>query len=95
MTVEKQNELLKKLTAFAMDSGNKMNNVPLEIMQEISSDVSAIVNPLQQALAPFFITAFEYMAEHMRAQLPREAVIADKLKEGFGCTAIFFKGSEK
>lgn len=95
MTIEKQNELLKKLKAYVMDKGHTMDDVPREISQTIANEISIMLNPLSPPLVSFYIAAFEQTAAALRAQYPNEAEAANDLKHMITTTAIAVKKSIK
>ncbi len=95
MTKEKKNELVKKLKAYAMDDKSKMDDVLIEIAQTIVDEITAMLNPLNTLLVPFYITVFELTAANLRAQYPAEAEIANDLKRVLTSTAIAIRNIGK
>lgn len=90
MTNEKKNELVNKLIAFAAENGDTLQDVPLEIMQAIAAEVAEFINPVNPALIGFYIAVFEMTAQALRGQYPREAELADDLKQEINCCGIIY-----
>lgn len=67
MTKQKREELLDRFETCAKQDEFIDQELILETLQTISSDVSAMINPLGFAFAPFYISAFEQIATAMRS----------------------------
>lgn len=88
MTDERKEELVRELFAFASEKENKFSSTPRKVLQEITNDISEIINSCPGVLMPFYIAAMEFMAQSLRAHFPREAEIADDLKGTLTCYGV-------
>lgn len=88
MTNKRKEELVRELFAFASEQGNTLRATPQKVLQEITNDISEIINSCPGVLMPFYIAAMEFMAQSLRANFPREAEIADDLKGTLTCYGV-------
>ena len=80
MTERRKKQLKRELFAYAMEQGDALRDTPKNILQEITNDVIQNISPISPELMPFYIAAFEGIAQSLRAQFSDAAVIADDLK---------------
>lgn len=88
MTDERKEELVRELIALASEQGNTICATPQKVLQEITNDISEIINSCPGVLMPFYIAAMEFMAQSLRAHFPREAEITDDLKGTLTCYGV-------
>lgn len=90
MTIEKQQELVKKLIGLRKEDvtrhKGKFKDTMMEVLQAVADDVQKAYGTMQELLIPFYLYEFECVVEILKKDNPGAEEIAKILHNMIGYT---------